>query len=581
VLDEWLVLQDDTKLQPGVYSFDIKPGRNAEDPATLTQRWVCSPLHVEAVTEDGQDNNFGRLLRFRNTLGRWREWALPMEMLRGNGDEMRGVLLWMGVEIGPLSKALLGQYLQSEHPKRQVRCAVQVGWCGDSFVLPDEVIGPDASGVIFQSGERQHDEFMRAGTLEGWQSEIAARAIGNPILVQTLSASFAGPLLRRCHAEGGGVHFVDASSTGKTTAIVAACSPWGGPNYLRSWRATSNGMEGAASLFNDGLLALDEIKECDPREIGAIVYALANGVGKQRANRTGSARTVTRWRCYVLSGELTIATHMAEGGRRAMAGQSVRLLDVPSAARFGCWDDLHGFPSGALFSDEIKRAAVAHYGLAGRAFLERLTRDERNFCEWLERIKALPEFVTEGGEGQDKRAAARFAMMALAREVATEYGITGWSEGTAIEAAAKAFKAWRSLRGRGNGERRQILEAMSGFIERHGDSRFSSTEELMRYDRDGECLGPDTHAGAYANIRDRAGWWQGDGDERVYLFTAEGLREALRGFDFQRALDTLQEAKALPPADASGERATPQRIGGRLVRVYEIRADRLEVEHGA
>ena len=32
-------------------------------------------------------------------------------------------------------------------------------------------------------------------------------------------------------------------------------------------------MEGAAALFNDCLLALDEISECDPREVGAIVYA--------------------------------------------------------------------------------------------------------------------------------------------------------------------------------------------------------------------------------------------------------------------------------------------------------------------
>ena len=39
---------------------------------------------------NGQDNNFGRLLRFRNTVGRWREWAMPMELLRGSGDELRG-----------------------------------------------------------------------------------------------------------------------------------------------------------------------------------------------------------------------------------------------------------------------------------------------------------------------------------------------------------------------------------------------------------------------------------------------------------------------------------------------------------
>ncbi|HUW81023.1 MAG TPA: DUF927 domain-containing protein, partial [Acidocella sp.] len=531
------------------------------------QQWLCSPLHIDAVTFDGQDNNFGRLLRFKNTLGRWREWAMPMELLRGAGDDLRGELLSMGVLIDPNAKYLLGQYLQAITPKRRVNCALQVGWCDDSFVLPDTVIGPAASGVIFQSGECGHDEHTRGGTLAGWQSEIAARAVGNPLLTLALSASFAGPMLARCNGESGGLHFVGDSSTGKTTAIEAACATWGGANFRRSWRATANGMEGAAALFNDCLLALDEISECDPREVGAIVYALGNGRGKQRASRTGNARGVTRWRVVVLSsGERTIGTTMMEGGYRAKAGQSVRLLDIPAARRFGAWDELHGLPNGAAFADVIRRAAVAHHGHAGRAFLEKLTRDPRDFCEWLERFKALTEFSADGGEGQDKRTAGRFALLALAGEVATEYGITGWPEGAAIGAAAEGFKAWRSMRGRRNDEPRQILEQISGFIERHGDSRFSNA---------------DANASDDAMRINRAGWWREENGGRVYLFNAEGLREALKGFDFKRALDTLQEAGALPKGDASGERAKAQRIGGRLVRLYPIQGDKVGGDHDA
>ena len=321
VFDDWQPLPDNGRLKPGVWSFTIKHGKG-EAPTSLIQQWICSPVHVEAVTFDGQDNNFGRMLRFKTTVDKWRKWAMPMELLRGAGDELRGELLAMGVEIDPQAgRSLLGQYLQAKPPKRRIRCALQVGWCGDSFVLPDTVIGAEASSVIFQSGERGHDEFTKAGTLTGWQTDIAARAVGNPLLVLALSASFAGAMLARCNGESGGIHFVGDSSTGKTTAIEAACSTWGGANYRRSWRATSNGMEGAASLFNDGLLALDEISECDPSEVGAIIYALGNGRGKQRASRTGNARGVTRWRCFVLSsGERTIATAMAEGGAKAKAG---------------------------------------------------------------------------------------------------------------------------------------------------------------------------------------------------------------------------------------------------------------------
>ena len=331
VFDAWLE-HGGSKFMPGVWHFGTDKDGNP------IQTWVCSPLHVRAVTFDGQDNNFGRLLRFKNTLGRWREWAMPMELLRGGGDDLRGELLAMGVEIDPTVRArnLLATYLQSRPPRRRMRCALQVGWCGDSFVLPDPVIGPHASDVIFQNGERGHDEHTTCGTLSGWQTEIAARAAGNKLLVLALSAAFVGPMLALTHSEGGGLHLVGDSSTGKTTVIEAACSVWGGPNYRRSWRATANGMEGAAALFNDSLLALDEISECDPREVGVIVYSLGNGRGKQRASRTGQARTISRWRCSILSsGERTIATTMQEGGHRVKAGQTVRLLDIPAVRAFG------------------------------------------------------------------------------------------------------------------------------------------------------------------------------------------------------------------------------------------------------
>lgn len=552
VFDDWLDAGG-RKCRPGVWYFAVTDAKKDAPPAPV-ETWICSPLHVEAVTYDSQDNNFGRLLRFKNTLGRWREWAMPMELLRAAGDELRGELLAMGVEIDPKAKHLLATYLQSKPPKRRMRCALQVGWSGDSFVLPDTVIGPNAAEVTFQSSEHATDEHTRAGTFAEWRAGIAAFAVGNPLLTLALSVAFAGPLLAKCNAESGGIHFVGDSSTGKTTAIEGACSVWGGPNFRRSWRATSNGMEGVAALFNDCLLALDEISECDPKEVGAIVYALGNGRGKQRATRTGHARSVARWRCSVLSsGERTIQTTMEDAGHRAKAGQSVRLLNVPATRRHGAWDELHGLATGAAFSDAIKRAASTHYGHAGRAFLERLTRDRREWSTMLDEIKALPEFMAHGDDGQDKRAAARFALFACAGELATQYGITGWPEGAAVEAAAEGYRAWLALRGRGNDERRQIVSQVSEFIDRHGDGRFSSANAT------GDSV-----------VRDRAGWWRDTDDGRIYLFTAQALREALKGFDFKHALDVLQAVGVLQVMANGSERSHVQRIDGRNVRVYQI-----------
>ena len=562
VLDDWH-REGERRWRPGVWFFGVKQQKNGE--LEPTEQWICSPLHIEAVTHDQASNNVGRLLRFKTTLGAWREWAMPCDMLAGDGSELRGELLSMGVEFDPLSRNLFGQYLSRPAPKRRIHCALAVGWCGESsFVLPDVVIGPKASGVIFQSGERGHDEYTTAGTLKGWQEAVGARAVGNPLLCLALSAAFAGPLLGRVNGEGGGVHIVGDSSTGKSTAIEAACSVWGGAGFKRSWRATSNGMEGAASLFNDSLLALDEISECDPREVGAIVYSLGNGRGKQRSSRTGSARAVSRWRCFVLSsGERTIGTTMAEGGHRTKAGQAVRLLDVPAARNFGAWDELHGFATGQQLSDALKSGAATHHGHAGRAYLERLTRESRNLSDYLERFKQWSEFNPPDAEGQDKRAAARFALLALAGELASEYGITTWEEGEASKAAAVGFQAWRSMRGRGNDEAKQIRQAVASFIERHGDSRFSHAD----------------HEGDAIRVN-RAGWYEDSPDGRVFLFNADGLREALKGFDFRRALDVLEQAGAIPKAGANGERAKLKRIGGRAVKLYPVTAGRLDAGNG-
>jgi hypothetical protein len=101
------------------------------------------------------------------------------------------------------------------------------------------------------------------------------------------------------------------------------------------------------------------------------------------------------------------------------------------------------------------------------------------------------------------------------------------------------------MRGGGNDERRQILDKLAGFLERHGDSRFSD------WTADG------------AAIRDRAGWWKPDDPGgRLYLFNADGLREALKGFDFKRALDVLESCGVIPKRARRANARKPRTSAG-------------------
>ena len=102
--------------------------------------------------------------------------------------------------------------------------------------------------------------------------------------------------------EGGGFNLRGASSSGKTSLLVASSSVYGLPEEaVRGWRSTANALEGLAALHNDGFLVLDEISEVQPEHAGEAAFMLANGRQKARANRTGSSRKVLTWKLLFLS----------------------------------------------------------------------------------------------------------------------------------------------------------------------------------------------------------------------------------------------------------------------------------------
>ena len=562
VFDDWVKdASGKATHKRGVWYFYAKDGRG-DNPPTLMQRWICAPLYVEAVTIDKNENNYGRYLRFRTTLGKWRTWAMPMELLKADGNDLRGALLSMGLEIDPSERANLPRYLQHKTPKITMRCVQQTGWANTTFTafaMPERVIGNDAAGIVYQSAhyDHGHKTYTTAGTLDGWRNGVSRLAVDNPMLLAGISAAFAGALLARCGQDGGGIHMDGDSSTGKSTIMDAACSVWGDKSYRRSWRTTDNGLEGIAAMFNDGLLALDEISEADPRQVGAMLYALGNGRGKQRATRGGVARPIAQWRCFVLSnGERSTSTSMEAAGQQAKAGQIVRLLNINVQRTYGAWDSLHGYATGADLAEAIKAAAADHHGHAGIAYLERLTRHhDDDFRKELAAILELPEFATDAKDGQAKRAAARLGVLALAGELATAYGITGWQHGAATKAAAIMFASWKAGRGNAstNMEGVQIREAVAAFIDAHGSGRFESLN----------ATNPPL-------IHNRAGWIDTSTGSTIYLFSTGAMKEATKNYNLNRALSALSECGALQVKGSDGKRSTAQRINGALTRVYPI-----------
>jgi len=506
------------KLKPGLYYHDE---REKNEIPIQTDEYICSPLTVDAITSSPNGDDFGRLLHFRDSNGQWHEWAMPMHMLKGGGEELRGELLNQGVIFNQRNRLRLVDYIMSEKPKRRIIAASKVGWHGSTFVLPDQVIGKE--DVVFQSEIAGESEFFSSGSLEGWKQEIGSLCNGNIPLMVSISTALAGPLLRLVNRHnGGGIHWVGDSSTGKSTAIEVAATIWGPPEFIRSWSATANGLEGVAATRNDTCLILDEINEAFPHEVGKIVYMLMNGQGKQRAGRIGNARKIQRWRIMAISsGEKTLENIMKEAGKQVNAGQIVRLLNIPANFEFGVFSHLHGFSDGRSLADHLKSARLMHYGQVGPAFVRKLIEEQRDLTILLDTI--TKKFIAHSTENLQKRAAGVFAVIGFAGELAIEYGLLPWGEGSTLEAANIAFTRWQKFQGIGQTEDQKILQALNDFTDRHGDSRFSS---LLNYPNE-------------KPVPNRAGWYKDTDKGRVFMFTAGALEEAGGGYNRDRIVDTL------------------------------------------
>jgi hypothetical protein len=301
---------------------------------------ISGPFEVIAESQDDAGYSWGVLLRWKDPVGRSKDWAMPRSLLAGDGLDVRRVLLDGGLYISASGKArsLLTTYLASVHVKTRAKAVASTGWFGSAFVLPDSTIGlAKDEAVILQTPHFVGHAYNVRGSLDDWKENVARLSVGNSRLVLAMSAGFAAALVGPCGAESGGIHFRGRSSIGKTTALGVAGSVWGGGDrgFIRSWRATSNGIEGTAVIHSDALLCLDEISQLSGKEAGEVAYMLANGQGKARASRDATLRKPARWRLLFLStGEIGLADKIAEDmrGRRQTAGQAVRVIDLPSDA---------------------------------------------------------------------------------------------------------------------------------------------------------------------------------------------------------------------------------------------------------
>jgi uncharacterized protein (DUF927 family) len=539
---------------------------------------VCEPFTVEAKTSDDRNRNHGLLLKWADCNGQQHTWAMPKRMVHADGNAIAAELEDAGLSCGTSRPAhdLLKQFFGAVRVERRVRCVDRAGWHGPAYVLPNgRVFGATADSLVMQtdhiSASSAYDE---RGTLSGWRDNVAAYAVGNDLLVLTISTAFAAPLLAVLGAPSGGFHAHGISQSGKTTTVRCAKSVYGPADdkHMRTWRATANGLEAVAAETNDGLLVLDEIVQANAREVDQVVYMLANNAGKARANRVGGARRSLNWSLLFLStGEMPLEAKLAEAGQRARAGQDVRMigLSADAGAGMGVWQKLHDFGSTAALAEHLRAATSTDCGTAGSVYLDQLARDRADNSEMLAdtlrgiRQRFLDAHVPAVADGQVRSVANRFALTAAAGELATAYDITGWPKGEALRAAGACFRRWLSARGgAGAAEDMQAVKQVRAFIAAHGSSRFETLLAVAGADP--------AMASTDRIVINRAGWKRQKGREWEYLITPDCWKtEVCRGLDPKLAAEAVDRSGFLSHGK-DGRPTAVWRTGSETVRGYLV-----------
>jgi hypothetical protein len=217
-------------------------------------------------------------------------------------------------------------------------------------------------------------------------------------------------LFEDCCGESFGVCLVAPSSTGKTALLALAASVW------------------SASV-------------CDPELFAAGLMLVDEAAGAGEGETLNPAQDLPG--CMLLGADERPAAHWQ---------------NLPALRTHGVFDELHGHANAGALATALMSAAKASHSHAGPVFLAALAMHPQDLRAKLQTFKNLPEFssasTTNDQDGKARatlsalrREAHRFALLALAGELASMWGLTGWPQGEAVRACATALRACQAGQG--------------------------------------------------------------------------------------------------------------------------------------
>lgn len=521
---------------------------------------VCGQLEVIGRYRDKQGNGWGRMVAWHDWDGTRHELKISEGDLSTKQNEVFAALASGGLEIFVIPSSgrpnRVIDFIRS-YPREALpllRSTPSFGWyeLGHAFLLPSGVIGETINGesVIFDGNESAAPKYSAKGTLKEWQDTVGRIAQYSDRIAFFMCIGFAAPLCRLVNEPTGGFHLKGESSLGKSSANRALCSLFASAMPLESaematWKTSDNGFEGPCQTHTDLPLICEEMGQASAKTIAELLYMIGNETGKRRMTKSLQNRQIASWRLMMASsGELTAEELAAKNNIKVQDGVRVRLanIDVVNKDGMGVFDFIPDGETAKDLADKLRMYTESrYYGTAGPEYLKCLVADIKQvgleaFTKNLhEGLSSFQTAIKTDKDPMVERVARRFALVAVAGELAISYGILPWEKDRALKAAITCFNVWRK-------GFRSKLEQEEDFIE-----YVLSYPEIHRERFDIVEVDELTPSGANNQTRfdNRLGVivLKEDGDSRVYYLPKMFETEVLRKCDYSKdkGLKVLKE----------------------------------------
>ena len=206
------------------------------------------------------------------------------------------------------------------------------------------------------------------------------------------------------------VHLTGNSSTGKTTATqlaeFIACKPNLLANsFMMSWLGTENSIISRIKGNYGMPVTFDEISKFQGRNMTNLVYSLSDGREKDRCDKTGNTKEITKydtWKTAILS-----------TGEKSLVGSCAQNMGIVARViELNCQ-----FTDSAQHANKIKRGVMAHYGHIAPYFAKHIFhRDKNDILNIHEKYETLYASKSQA-QGLAMRVATNVAVILTAAEL--------------------------------------------------------------------------------------------------------------------------------------------------------------------